>query len=111
MSRLNFWKRSASACAIAALTVPAAAAAISPSSIEKVSMKVSFEDLDIHSAAGARVLYARLQRASKSACGVRPPRELGSIVAHAQAMECYEKMLTKAVNKIDSMPLKAIHKS
>ncbi|HZW60357.1 MAG TPA: UrcA family protein [Woeseiaceae bacterium] len=109
MRATNPWKSFAAALTFAALSTPAAASASALSSLEPVTMRVSFADLDIHSDAGARVLYARLKRASKNACGVQPPREMDSIASYSQSMQCYHDLLGKAVSKIDSDALQDIH--
>lgn len=95
--------------AIAALAVPALSGAGEPQKAEKVSVKVSYEDLNIHSKAGARVLYGRLKNASKEVCDVRPLKELGTLQHSAQVQECYEEALSEAVKDIDSEALQDIH--
>ena len=68
---------------------------------------VSYADLDLSEQAGARTLYARLKRASAKACGHRPPPiELKASRAY---QGCYESALTKAVKRVDSQQLYALH--
>lgn len=87
------------------------AMAASPSQFYEGAISVSFTDLDIENAAGAKVLYARLQRASESVCNVETFRELGSLSRVAQTEQCYRETLSAAVAKIDSAALKKIHSS
>ncbi|MDJ0941580.1 MAG: UrcA family protein [Woeseiaceae bacterium] len=96
-----------SALLLAAIAAPAHAS----SSPLGASISVSFADLNIHNEAGAKVLYARLQRASASVCELDTFRELGSLARVADAESCYAETLDKAVTRIDSDALKKIHSS
>lgn len=96
------------ALAVIALTGPAVAAADGAKS-EKTAVKVVFEDLNIHSEAGARILYARLKRASREACNVGTLLETGGLRRSVAASACYEAALSKAVERIDSETLQEIH--
>ena len=75
------------------------------------AVKVRFADLDIESKAGARVLYGRLQQASKQACNLYSYSQDRSLVYRSAAKDCYEGALEKAVSKIDSEALSEIHSS
>lgn len=93
------------------LGMPLLASGAAPSQGERESVKVKFADLNIESKAGARVLYARLQQASRQACNLESytqDRSLGHIAA---AKDCYDGALEKAVSKIDSKALSEIHSS
>ena len=61
---------------IFALGAPAIASA--SDSLEGTAVKVSFADLNIEKAAGAKALYHRLQSAAKEACGVESLKNEGS---------------------------------
>lgn len=74
-------------------------------------IRVSYADLNIHSKAGAKVLYARLQKASENACSVDTYIRLGSLERLAKTKACYEKTLDEFVAKIDSTALQSIHSS
>ena len=87
------------------------AIAAAPSQFYDGEIAVSFSDLDIDSAAGAKTLYTRLQQASATVCNVESFRELGSLSRVAQAERCYDETLSKAVAKIDSAALKKLHTS
>ena len=70
---------------------------------------VQYSDLDLNSAAGNKVLYARLSAAAERACGNEPSaRELKRQV---QYRACYDKALNRAVDKIGSRELQALHTS
>ena len=99
----------ASALALAAIALPAAAA--TPTQFDDSRISVSFADLNINNEAGARVLYGRLQAASESVCSMDSYRELGSLARVAEAEACYEETLDKAVAKIGSDMLSKIHSS
>ena len=78
---------------------------------EDTSVKVSYEDLNINSEAGARVLYSRLKRASEKVCNVESLTEHGSIERVRDARLCYREVLSSAVENIDSDALTRIHTS
>ncbi len=99
------------ALVVCGLGVSASAAAALPSQFDDNAITVSFVDLNIQNTAGARVLYSRLQRATKSVCGLKSYRELGSLSRVLQAKQCYTETLDEAVAKIDSAALRQIHKS
>ncbi len=69
---------------------------------------VSFERFDLSKQQDADELYARLQRAARSVCGPLVSRELSF---RRLSQECYEDALTRAVAKIDSARLTALHES
>ena len=104
----NRWMVRAGVVALVAIAAPATAYSAAPSQIENVSVKVSYADLDIHSEAGAKVLYSRLKRASKQACSLDPYLE-GGLSERSKAKACYRDALDKAVTSIDSQSLHDIH--
>lgn len=72
-----------------------------------ISVVVSYADLNLADPAGARTLYARLKRAASKACGNQPsPLELSASVAYR---DCYDPTLSKAVNRVNSQQLYALH--
>ena len=87
------------------------ALAAAPTQIGLDSVTVSYADLNIHSNAGARVLYGRLQDASEAVCSVESYRELGSLSRVAAAESCYIQTLDEAVAEIDSAALRRLHSS
>ncbi len=95
--------------AAAAITAPAIGSAAAPTQFDKVSVRVSYADLDIHSEAGARVLYSRLKRASEEVCGIQTHIINGSLAQTMKARECFRDTLEASVEKIDSSALDEIH--
>ncbi len=93
------------------LGTPLIASGAAPAQDEARSVKVNFADLDIENRAGARVLYARLQQASKKACDVNPYVQDRSLMSRAEAKACYKGTLEKAVSRIDSKTLSELHSS
>lgn len=92
-----------------AVGLPFAAQAGEPARAEPtgVDIVVNYADLDLSEPDGARTLYARLKRAAGKACGHRPsPLELREFRAF---QDCYDSALTKAVQRVDSKQLYALH--
>ena len=76
--------------------------------IIRTQVVVTFDDLNVASPAGARTLYARLKSASQQACGNRP--DARDLQRYRDYKACYEKALDKAVHKVDSAQLQALHR-
>jgi len=71
------------------------------------SVKVSYADLDISHATGARTLYGRIKAAAREACGPEPAvLDLRDAAGHNA---CYEQAVAKAVNRVGSEQLHALH--
>ncbi len=94
---------------VVGVSVPAIGLTAAPSQLENVAVKVSYADLNIHSEAGAKVLYSRLKRASEEACGIQSHVINGSLVATLRARTCFRDTLQASVEKIDSDALMEIH--
>jgi UrcA family protein len=94
-----------------AFLLPMTTLAEAPARSEANRIQVSFADLNINNTAGAKVLYARLQRASEAACKVEPYRLTGSIERFAKVKQCYEDTLDSFVVRIDSDALTRLHTS
>ena len=92
------------------LSVPLSGLAAAPSNVGDIAIKVSYADLNVENAAGARVLYARLKRASEEACDVETARKRGSLTDVAKARTCINETLSAAVEKIDRDTLTQVHK-
>lgn len=84
--------------------------AASPSQLEEFTASVSYSDLRIDDAEGAKVLYARIQQASAKACKLASVRELGSLERYRDAKACYSDMLDDFVARFDSEELKKLHR-
>lgn len=95
--------------ATATIAVSATAFAAAPSQIDDVSVRVSYSDLNIHSKAGAKVLYGRLKHASEEVCGIQSHTINGSLVSTLKARQCFRETLDASVEKIDSEALDEIH--
>ena len=70
---------------------------------------VQYADLDLNSAAGNKVLYARLSAAAERACGNEPSAR--DLKRHAQYRACFDTTLNRAVDKIGTRELQALHTS
>lgn len=91
------------------VAAPAIGMAASPSQIEDATIKVSYADLNIQSEAGARILYARLKRATEEVCGIQSHVINGSLAETLRARTCFREALEASVEKIDSDALTEIH--
>lgn len=94
-----------------AVMLPTAVIAAAPSPFDENSITVSYADLDVDSAAGARTLYTRLRSAAEQVCDVGSHLKLGSLAATAVAKDCYRESLDRAVAEIDNEQLTRIHES
>lgn len=99
------------ACLVATLCAPVAASADRGSKLEKQTVRVSYNDLNIHSLDGAKQLYTRLKRASKVVCGVDSYFVLGSVNRVVESKHCFRETLDRAVERIDSDELERLHNS
>ena len=99
------------AVAIFAISAPAAASLGTDNGLESNTVRVSYADLNLDNAVGAKILYSRLQRASKRACGVESYKIAGSISIKADMQRCYRQALSASVQKIDNVELTKIHES
>ena len=69
---------------------------------------VHFEELDISKAAGARVLYRRIERAAATVC-LRSIRPL--TIPALKYSSCYRDAIDNAVAQVESAQLQAIHRA
>lgn len=99
------------ACLGVMLCAPVTALADKGSKVERQTVRVSYGDLDIERPEGAKRLYARLKRASRTACGVDSYIVLGSIERVVESKQCYRDMLDRFVERIDSDTLDRLHNS
>lgn len=68
---------------------------------------VQYSDLDLNGVAGNKVLYARLSAAAERACGKEPDSR--DLRRRMQYRACYDSALNRAVDKIGSRELQALH--
>ena len=80
-----------------------------PSYIEDAKATVSYADLNLENEESVRVLYRRLQRASKEVCGVTSRLIAGSIGHFQGTKRCYRETLSNAVDKFENEDLTRIH--
>ena len=71
------------------------------------SVVVQYSDLDLKSLAGNKVLYARLSAAAERACGKESHTR--DLQRRLQYRTCYDSALNRAVDKIGSRELQALH--
>jgi UrcA family protein len=93
---------------VALLALASAAASGNPNDADDVrSEKVTYEDLNINTLAGASILYSRIERAARQVCGSE-----GDISPHyGQWKSCCRMAIAAAVAKVNSPWLTAIHDS
>jgi UrcA family protein len=109
MKESKFVKGLITAAAVIAVSAPAIASTGADNGLKGAAVKVSYADLNLQKEAGAKVLYRRLQQASKKACGVESFRIVGSLSEAAKMQDCYESSLTSSVAKVDNAILTKIH--
>jgi UrcA family protein len=97
--------------ALFAISAPAIASTGTDNELKGRAVKVSYADLNLQKEAGVKVLYRRLQQASKKACGVETFRNAGSLSEAAEMQRCYQNSLTSSVAKVNSPLLTKIHES
>jgi UrcA family protein len=73
----------------------------------RTQVVVDYADLDPNSVAGNKALYARLSHAAERACGPEPQRQ--DLRARSNYRQCQEDALEKAVDRIGSPQLQALH--
>jgi UrcA family protein len=111
MKESNIVKSMLTVVAIVAMSAPAIASTSADDGLKGQSVKVSYADLNLQKEAGAKVLYRRLQQASKKACGVESYPHSASLKAKAESMRCYQSSLTTSVAKVNNALLTQIHES
>jgi len=109
MKESKLFKSLVATFVVIVLSGPAVVLAGTPSYIEDVKATVSYADLNLANEESVRVLYRRLQRASKEVCGVTPLRITGSVSDLRKPKQCYRETLSNAVDKIDNEDLTRIH--
>ncbi len=110
MKESKLFKSLAATFVVIVLSGPAVVqAADTISYIEVGKASVSYADLNLESEEGARVLYRRLQRASKEVCGGGSLKHGRSIIMKSSRLQCYREKLSNAVDKIDNKDLTRIH--
>jgi len=92
---------------------PVVVLASTSSHLEPNNVAVSYADLNLENEEDVRVLYQRLQHASKEVCGVSSLKTPQSILENSfrrrSNRQCYRKSLSNAVDKFDNEDLTLIH--
>ncbi len=88
---------------------PTVVLAGTPSNFEDAKATVSYADLNLENEEGVRLLYRRLQRASKEVCGVTSLLIAGSLRHLQGTQQCYRHTLSNVVDKFDNEDLARIH--
>ena len=91
------------------IAVPAIGVAAAPSQIVSETIRISYADLNIETEAGAKVLYARLKRASAQVCGIELFTTVRSLSVRRNTQTCFRETLEASVEKIDSDALTRAH--
>ena len=109
MKESKLFKSLVATFAVIVLSGPAVVLAGTPPFYEDAKVTVSYADLNLKNEEGVRVLYRRLQHASKEVCGITSLNIVGSIRYRQETKQCYRKALAEAVEKIDNEELTRIH--
>ena len=86
--------------------VTTTAAAATPA--EAPSVRVRYDDLNLATEAGTKVLYSRIVNAARGVCAFADSRELSLL---AMSERCQSAAIAKAVNDVHSTQLAAVHAS
>jgi len=110
MTESKLFKSLAATFVVIVLSGPAVVqAAGTISYIDDGKAVVSYADLNLENEESVRVLYRRLKRASKEACGGGSLRHSRSIIMKSSRLQCYRETLSNAVDNIDNEDLTRIH--
>ena len=109
MKESKLFKSLVATFVVIVLSGPAVVLAGTPSYIEDAKATVSYADLNLESEESVRVLYRRLQHASREVCGVTSLLIAGFIGYLQGTKQCYRETLSNAVDKFDNDDLTRIH--
>ncbi len=90
------------AAALLAMACIAAPAQAGTNNTTRTEIAVSYADLDLHSAAGADAMLARLHRMSAHACGTRPAQSHSPLRARRAFDQCRANAVANAVQDLDA---------
>ena len=111
MNESKLFKSLVATVIVVALGIPTIASAGDKSELQGVSVKVSYEDLNLEKQEGAKALYRRLQQASKQACDYRGLKVSGSIKQMMTTKACYRDTLSAVVEELDNELVTELHNS
>ncbi len=113
MKESILFKRHLATFVVIVLGSPAIVLADTLNYTEHAKATVSYADLNLENEEGVRVLYQRLQYASKEVCSFASPKTAGSYVMKLSRQQatrrCYRETLFNAVDKFDNEDLARIH--
>lgn len=90
---------------MALLALASAAASANPNGTEEAQgTRVSYEDLDLNTFAGASILYYRIELAARQVCETDK-----DLIPQEPKNACYRMAIAAAVAKVDNPWLTAIH--
>ena len=109
MKESKLFKSLVATFVVIVLSGPATVLAGTISYFDDGKAAVSYADLNLENEESVRVLYRRLKRASKEACGGGSLRHSRSIIMKSSRLQCYRETLSNAVDNIDNEDLTRIH--
>ncbi len=113
MKESKLFKSLAATFVVIVLSGPAVVLASTSSHLETNKATVSYADLNLENEEGVRVLYQRLEHASKEVCGFAslkiPESHLARSSRRRATHQCYRHTLSNAVDKFDNEDLTRIH--
>ncbi len=114
MKESKLFKSLVASFVIIVLGGPAVVLADTPSYfVEDDKVAVSYTDLNLENEEGVRVLYQRLQYASKEVCSTASPKITESVIMkwgrRLGTPRCYRRTLSNAVDEFDNEDLTRIH--
>ena len=109
MKESKLFKSLVATFVVIVLSGPAVVLAGTRNYIDDAKATVSYADLNLENEEGVRVLYRRLQHASREVCGVTSLLIAGSIGYLQGTKQCYRETLSNAVDNIDNEDLTRIH--
>lgn len=74
----------------------------------QTSVRVNFSDLDLSAPEDAAVLYRRIQKAARQACGGSTP--IRSLAQQAEFQACQDMAIAQAVQDVGRNELIAVHR-
>ena len=81
---------------------------ISTTTPNTYTVNVSFDDLNLNSAAGQETLQRRLSKAARQVCGSADYRDAGSLRVAAQIKNCQKRAIADAMHQVQSGQLAAV---
>ena len=109
MERSKLLKRLVATFLVFVLGGPTVGLAATLSYNKPAKATVSYADLNLENEQGVRVLYRRLQYASKAVCGGATLRNGGSIIMKSLRLQCYRQTLSSTIDNFDNEGLSRFH--